>query len=261
MSDNETGCHIEFCDCGWLLPLIDTLHGRFKSFLAQHQQLALGLDIFDADSHVLRIRADFKSQVTGHFRQFVEILDAAWRLDESKCLILGAAGFVPYFFEDRILMLTPSAAAKLKNMPMANIYKIDYYNIYPEYLIYSTMMGGYDLGDLFLRHDHSYVENACHISEYDRIAFGENYEIFVERYIERFEESFMFLGDAAFEVGMHELFSEIGLYLGFDSRDKATLKGGGQRFESSTIAQIGSTGLTLRKKVEASMESSLKSKL
>lgn len=224
VSDKKTGYHIEFCDCGHLLPLIDTLHGRFKSFLAQHQQLALGLDLFDADSHVLRIRADFKSQVTGHFRQFIDILDAAWRLDESKCLILGAAGFVPCFFEDRILMLTPSAAVKLKNMPMANIYKIDNYNIYPEYLIYSTIMDGYDLVEVFLRHDHRYIGNDCNISEYDRIAFGKNYEIFVEKYIERFEESFVFLGDAAFEVGMHELFSEIELYLGFDSRDKATFK-------------------------------------
>jgi len=222
--DENIESYIEFCDCGQLVPIVDTLHGRFKSFLAQHQQLALGLDILDDSSHVLRVRADFKSQVTGHFRQLIDILDAAWPPNASKCLILGAGGFVPCFIEDRILMLTPHAAEKLKNMPMAKLYNNDHYNIYPEYLIYSTILDWRSSGLQFLKHDHRFGNGPFHISEYDKVVFGNNYEFIVKEYIDRFENSFAFLGDAAAEVGIQALYSEMGLYAGYDSRDMATFK-------------------------------------
>jgi len=194
---------VEFCDCGQLLPLIDTLQGNFRSFLAQHQQVALGIDCFDLDSYVLRIRADFKAQVTGHFQQFVDVLDAAWRLDESKCLVLAAGGYVPCFFEDRILMLTPGAALKIKNLPMINLYYSDHHNMYPEYLIYSSIMRDCDYGGVFLNHDSRYRGDPLRITEYDRRAFGVDYETLVNDYIERFQKTFVFLADAAARAGVH----------------------------------------------------------
>lgn len=182
-----------------------------SSFLAQHQQIACALQIIDTESHLVRLRADFDPIDSEKFRAFVDLIETIWSdpLTTSNILAFGVDDITPYFFEDRVLLLPPTRVANLKNLSLSRIYSIDYFNLFPEFLFYSALIGG---EAAFMQHDHRFRIRAGSLdrfTEYDAAAFGPRFAQLVLVYLSQIAQSVTFVKDGADLVGRLDLWRQI----------------------------------------------------
>ena len=195
---------VQFVDAGspFFAPTIT--NRDVSSFIAQHLQLVSGLEMVDPKSYVIRLRADYDCQSVANYTRMIRLILDIWRSHEySDCaLVSGADEASPYFFEDRILLLPPRHTQRLSRLRLDDAYKSDYFNIFPEYQIYSSIMGA-KLSPFFF-HDHRYRMRAGLgglFSDYDFQSFGRDYPNQVRRYLAEVATELSFLSDAANVLG------------------------------------------------------------
>lgn len=217
---------IIYCNSGQALPVEPTINRDIKSFLAQHHQISLGLEHLGEDSYVIRVRADSPVDYLEYFLDLHDIVEDFWsRPKFSRRSLLVAASFnVPFFFDDRTLMLTPSAIASVKSMPLSGLYRYDHNNLFPEYLIYSHILAENNVRGVFFEHDHRhrFHHSDCRFSAYDFAAFGAAYASYVIDYLQRFQSKFAFLRQFANETNRVELFDRLFPNVPADSFDFLT---------------------------------------
>jgi hypothetical protein len=215
--------NIDYCDSRRILPLSPNLNRDVMSFIAQHQQIALGLHRIGSDSHVVRIRCDAEIESPNVFMEMIDLIASCWRQADyfDKTLILGASFTVPYFFEDRFLMLSPKAAASLRDMTLDSIYSLDYFNLFPEFILYSRVIGGARPTGQFHTHDHRYSRKQPSIkfSDYDFAVFGPTYPQQVIAYLDGFQTNVSFMRQLAVESGQHRLYDRLFPSVPFDCFD------------------------------------------
>ncbi|MFC5387939.1 hypothetical protein ACFPH9_00840 [Brevundimonas bullata] len=187
------------------------------SFVAQHRQILAGLAATDSDAHIIRLRADFDCVSIENFEKFIDLLIAVWKDSSlaSRALVCGADDFSPFFFEDRMLLLSPKQAVRLANLKLDDSYRFDYFNLFPEFQFYASLVGAVDTQ--FARHDHRYRQRAGFgeaFCDYDFMAFGPHYEDQVRLYLGAVTKELTFLSDAADIVGKrseYDVLEKLGL--------------------------------------------------
>lgn len=175
------------------------------SFVAQHRQILTGLAATDPDAHVIRLRADYDCVSVEHFERFIDLLSSIWKDPTlvDRALVCGADDVSPFFFEDRVLLLPPQHAVRLSKLKLDDAYRFDYFNLFPEFQIYASILGAKDTQ--FSRHDHRYRQRAGFgetFCDYDFMAFGPHYEDQVRLYLATVTKELTFLSDAADIVGL-----------------------------------------------------------
>lgn len=174
------------------------------SFVAQHRQIIAGLAATDPEGHVIRLRADYDCVSVEHFERFIDLIIGIWSEPSfaARGLVCGADDGCPYFFEDRVLLLAPRQAVRLSALKLDDAYRFDYFNLFPEFQFYASIVG--TEGALFARHDHRYRQRAGFgeaFCDYDFMAFGPHYEDQVRLYLADVTKELTFLSDAADIVG------------------------------------------------------------
>ncbi len=211
LSGHPLLAEIEFVDCG-SCTFGPTISNRdVSSFLAQHQQIACALQVIDTNAHLVRLRADFDPVNSDQFSAFVDLIETIWSdpLMTSNILVFGADDNTPYFFEDRILLLPPNRATALIELSLSAMYRIDYFNLFPEFLFYSFLIGG-DVA--FMQHDHRFKVRAGQLhqfTKYDAAAFGPRFAQLVLLYLSKIAQSVTFVRDGADFVGRLDLWRQI----------------------------------------------------
>ncbi|TRL33953.1 hypothetical protein FM996_10490 [Methylosinus sporium] len=227
-SSRESAVEIDFCDSLQVLPLRAVINRDIMSFLAQHQQISFGVGRLDRDSYVIRIRSDAEFSSSSAFVELIELVKRCWAIPDyqQKSMVIGASFMIPYFFDDRILLLTPNAADCIRNVRLESLYSFDYYNLFPEYIIYSSVIEAGCTENLFCRHDHRYRmrDGNDRFSDYDFCVFGSAYSNYVANYLDKTSSNVAFFRDAAINCGFVELFDQIFTKIGFDCVDWATFE-------------------------------------
>lgn len=201
----------EFADCGnaFFGPTIS--NRDIASFLAQHQQISRALHAVDAAHHLVRLRADFDPVSAEAFDAFIELVENIWAnpLARDSSLVFGVDDTTPYFFEDRILLLAPKHVEKIKETGLSPLYEQDYFNLFPEALLYCSFIGG---DRDFILHDHRYSRRSGKgdaFSAYDYMSFGFEFSQFAQRYLSRVAETVLFVHDGAMLSGRDDLWQKL----------------------------------------------------
>lgn len=191
------GLVVNFADCAGAIPLNGRLNRDAGSLLAQFEQLCIGAEHTPEceTAYTLRIRADMENP---------EILSAIIEVasnhlassSETRSFIIGAGTQCFFFFEDRIMLLSPGHLANIRALRLSSLTKYSTYNIFPEYTFYATACGA---SETFLRYDARYRER--HIPQgriytaYDFSYHGQHYSRIMSEYKDIFESSFVFFDD------------------------------------------------------------------
>ena len=195
------------------LPVVSVINNRdVNSYLAQRSQIFFGLRQFKEARHTVRLRADHNFGTPEQVHEFLQLLVTTWEEEifSGRTIVSGVDDNCPYFFEDRVLALAPVHAQRLANSTMNQIWECDYFNIFPEFQFYSTLMDGQDT--FFARHDHRYKIRAGlsgAYSDYDYAAFGDAYREHVLRYFANVSDNIVFLKDAAVALGQSERYEAL----------------------------------------------------
>lgn len=187
-------------EAGALLPVRAFRDASIISYIAQHQQICSGIDETGGADFLLRIRADNAALTTETLALLHDVIELSLssESDRPKSIILGASGRIPFFFDDRIMMLSPDMQAAIRDKPLSSLYQVDSRNLFPEFLFYSA---GVSKNKLFrfiaydhrLRHYEVCLRSVLHgVSTFGKI----EYIAGVHEYLNYFDENFIFFKDA-----------------------------------------------------------------
>ncbi|MGS0896233.1 hypothetical protein ACVBGC_27420 [Burkholderia stagnalis] len=206
----ELGLDIDmkYSDCGYMLPIPANANRNFISFFAQFQQISSASDYVTAKSgHVIRLRADF--DVSGKLAKFVHGLAEAFTKNPTKkSLLLGGRG-VPFFFEDRILVLSVGHYRTLASMSLVKLFSYDRHNLFPELIFFTAMIGA---DREHVAHDFRYREDVLGLGKYTRYdvaTFGSAFNDYIEKYLRLIFDKFVFLKDVLDRSGRADIYTDL----------------------------------------------------
>lgn len=199
---------VKYSDCGYMLPIPANANRNFISFFAQFQQISAAADYVTSKSgHVIRLRADF--DVAGKLAQFVRGLAEAFAKNPTKkSLLLGGRG-VPFFFEDRILVLSIAHYRALASMSLAKLFSYDKHNLFPEHIFFTAMIGA---DREHIAHDFRYREDVLGLGKYTRYdvaTFGSAFNEYVDKYLRLIFDKFVFFKDVLERAGRADIYADL----------------------------------------------------